>query len=143
MQNIKKDPLKFILGLFLILHGLIHLLYLTLSQDIITDPSIHWSRESWLLSSFLSDGLLKQISFILFSASILFFVAAGLLYMTEFKRRRAAVYFSAIFSSMTILIFWNGTLQHLDDQGFVGIIINIAIMIIVYLRLSKLQRSGK
>ena len=137
----KKNNFKLIFGLFLILHGLIHLLYLGLSQDLITDPDIHWSRESWLLSNFLSDGFLKDISLILYSASILFFLVAGLLYMTEFKNRKAVVYFSAIFSTITILIFWNGSLQHLDDQGFVGILINIIIMIIVYLRSSKFQNS--
>ena len=137
----KKDSQNFTFGLFFILHGLIHLLYLGLSQDFITDPSIHWSRESWLLSNFLSDGLLKNISLILYSGSILFFLIAGLLYIIEFEKREAVVYFSSIFSTITILIFWDGSLQHLDDQGFVGIMINISIMIIVYLRSSKNRSS--
>jgi len=34
----------------------------------------------------------------------------------------------AAFSSVLYLLFWNGGLQKLDNQGWVGILINLAIL---------------
>ena len=39
---------------------------------------------------------------------------------------------SAIFSSLVFVLFWDGNLQKLDDQGGIGVLINIAIILAVF-----------
>jgi hypothetical protein len=36
---------------------------------------------------------------------------------------------SAVFSSVVILLLWNGKMQRLDDQGLIAVLINVAILI--------------
>jgi hypothetical protein len=44
---------------------------------------------------------------------------------------RTAVTVSAVFSVVVYILFWNGRWQHLDGQGGVGILIDLAILVTV------------
>ncbi len=40
---------------------------------------------------------------------------------------------SAAFSALIIILFWDGKMQKMDDKGFVGLLINIVILVGVLL----------
>lgn len=53
-------------AIFMILHWLVHLWYVTLSlRSIPYQPEMGWSGESWLLTNMLGDGGARTIASIL------------------------------------------------------------------------------
>jgi hypothetical protein len=38
---------------------------------------------------------------------------------------------AAAFSAVIVILFWDGKMQKLDDQGGIGLLINIAILVAV------------
>jgi hypothetical protein len=40
---------------------------------------------------------------------------------------------AAVFSTMIFLLFWDGKFRALDDKGWVGILINLAIIVVVFI----------
>ena len=44
-----------------------------------------------------------------------------------------AAVFTAVFSSAVVILFWDGKFKRLPDKGFVGVLINIAVLIVVLL----------
>jgi hypothetical protein len=49
--------LRFLIGIFIVLHGLVHLWYVVLSQGLVEfEPEMGWTGESWLLSRLLGES---------------------------------------------------------------------------------------
>ena len=49
--------LRFVISLFIVLHGLVHLWYFTLSQRLVEfKPEMGWSGRSWIFTNFLGDN---------------------------------------------------------------------------------------
>ena len=49
--------LRFLFGTFVVLHGLVHLWYFTLSQRLVEfKPEMGWTGKSWILSNLLGDS---------------------------------------------------------------------------------------
>ena len=122
-----------IAGVFFLLHGLVHLLYLGQSARLFElQPGMLWPDESWAFSKLLGqDGtrrlasiacILAAAGFALGSAGIFFNLACW----------RMAVLASAVFSAILYFLFWNGRAQHLANQGGIGILIDAAILIAVF-----------
>ena len=117
-----------IFGVFLVLHGLVHFLYIAISQEYIHDEGIHWTERSWLFSEFFSQNTVKRLAFVFYGISILLFLLAGIVVFMEIPNLKRSIFVAAIFSTITILSFWNGKLQNLSDQGFIGIALNLLIL---------------
>jgi hypothetical protein len=124
--------LRFVIGIFLMLHGLVHLLYFGQSWKLFElQPGLTWPSGSWAFSRLLGDDstrLLASISCIL--AAILF-VAGGIGILFNQTWWRPVIVGAAAFSSLIYILFWNGKLQRLDNQGGIALLINIAILIAV------------
>jgi len=125
---------RIIVAVFLVLHGLVHLLYMGQSARLFElQPGLTWPSGSWLLSKFLADGaarLVADVSCVL--AALGFGVAAvGLILDQTWWRPTVAA--TAVFSALLYVLFWNGQLQRLDQQGAVAILINAAILVIALL----------
>jgi hypothetical protein len=126
------NVIKVVAAVFLVLHGLVHLLYLGQSAGLFElQPGLHWPDGSWALSRLLGDNGTRTLAgiFCLLAAAGFVLGAAGIFFGQAWWRTAAAV--SAAFSGVLYLLFWNGRVERLDQQGGVGLLIDAAILIAV------------
>ncbi len=121
-------------GVFLTLHGLVHLLYFGQSARFFAlQPGMTWPDGSWAFSRVLGDSSTRTLTAIFcILAAAGFVVGAAAIFFSQ-PWWRTAVGVSAVFSVMLYIFFWNGRLQHLDTQGGIGIMIDIAILAAIFL----------
>ncbi|MBN2348884.1 MAG: hypothetical protein JXJ22_08615 [Bacteroidales bacterium] len=121
-------------GIFVLLHGLVHLLYFGQSRRLFElQPGLKWPEDSWVFSKFPGNNtsrLLAGICFLIVAAG---FVTGGIGIMVSLSWIRPLIIGSAIFSSLLYILFWDGDTQKLADKGGVGILINIAILLAIYI----------
>jgi uncharacterized membrane protein YphA (DoxX/SURF4 family) len=124
--------IRVVAGVFLLLHGLVHLLYFGQSVRFFElQPGLTWPDGSWAFSRLLGDSGTRTLASILLIITALGFMigAAGIAFGQSWWR--TAVVASAVFSVVVYILFWNGRWQHLDAQGGVGILIGLAILVAV------------
>jgi hypothetical protein len=124
--------LNLTIGLFFILHGLVHLLYFGQSRRLFElQPGMTWPKDSWILSKWFPQSAERIIAGVscIFSATC--FVAAGIAFLADISWWRDLVILSAILSSLIFFLFWNGEMKKLHDQGAIGILINLMIVVMV------------
>ena len=118
-----------IVGVFLILHGLVHLLYFGQSARFFElQPGMTWPAGSWAFSKPLGDSATRALASILCILAALGFVVGAVGLLSSQSWWRAAVVVSAVLSAVLYILFWNGQLQHLDHQGGVGVLLDAAIL---------------
>ena len=124
--------LRYITGGFLILHGLVHLLYFGQSWRIFQlQPGLLWPDGSWVFSRLLGNDPTRVVaSFSLVMAAI-GLVVGGIAILVGQAWWQPVVVGSLIFSSILYLVMWNGRIERLSDQGVIGLLINLAILIAV------------
>jgi len=119
-----------IIGVFIVLHGMVHLLYFGHSWRLFElQPGMVWPDGSWAFSKLLGNGatrLLASTSCVLAATG---FVVGGIGILAGQDWWRPAVVGSAAFSTVIFILFWDGELQKLADKGVIGILINIAILV--------------
>jgi len=121
--------LKIIFGIFIILHGLVHLLYFGQSQRYFElQPGLTWPDGAWAFSGFLGDETTRSLSSILLVLIAIFLVIGGIGLFTKWELWRSIAVGGALLSTITYLLLWNGKIQGLDNQGLIGVLINIAIL---------------
>jgi hypothetical protein len=130
-----------VLGLFFVLHGLVHLLYFGQSRGFFQlQPGMTWPDGSWALAALLGRAgtrLAASISCVIAATG---FGVGGLGLMVRQAWWRPLVVASAAFSALLFVLFWDGELQRLDNKGAIGILINAAIVLaVVVLRWPKLE----
>jgi hypothetical protein len=124
--------IKVIAGVFLVLHGLVHLLYFGQSARLFELQSgMIWPDGSWAFSKLLGDNGTRTLAsiFCILAAAGIVIGGAGIFFGQSWWR--TAVVASAAFSGVLYILFWNGRLQHLDNQGGVGLLIDVAILVAV------------
>lgn len=125
--------LRFLISLFIILHGLIHLWFFTLSQGLVKlQPAMRepgWTGKSWFLKGFLGDSSTRSLASILFVIAAVAFVVSGFGIFFRAEWWWAALLGSAIFSSVIIFSLWDGNLKMLIDKGLVGFLISLMILL--------------
>ena len=117
------------LGMFLVLHGLVHLLYFGQSARYFElQPGMAWPDGSWALVKVLGSAGTRSTASVLLILAAVGFVAggAGAFFTQPWWRTVAAG--AAVFSSLVYLVFWDGGLQNLDNQGMVGVLINLVLI---------------
>lgn len=120
-------------GVFIILHGLVFLLYFGQNRRLFElRPGMVWPDGSWAFSKLLGDSAVRKLASIALILAATGFVTAGLAILLSSTWWRAAVVGTAVFSSLIIILFWDGKLHKLDDQGGIGLLINIAILIAAF-----------
>ena len=124
--------LKFIVGIFMVLHGGVHLLYMGQSRRLFElQPGLAWPDGSWAFARLLGDEGTRSLASVACILAGLGFAVGGLGILLGQAWWRPAVVGSAVFSSVLYFVLWNGKMQALDDQGFFGILINVAILVAV------------
>ncbi|OGD44817.1 hypothetical protein A3K69_02600 [Candidatus Bathyarchaeota archaeon RBG_16_57_9] len=123
-----------ILGIFLVAHGWAHVWYVILSQRLIEfKEEMVWTGESWVLSGFLSESVTRLISTLGYSVSLIGFVAGGVALILGRDWWRPITLASAIISSVTVVLFWDGKLSMLKERGIIGLLIDLAVIAYVTL----------
>jgi uncharacterized membrane protein YphA (DoxX/SURF4 family) len=124
--------IRVMVGVFMVLHGLVHLLYFGQSAKYFElKPGMLWPDGSWAFSSLLGDQATRNLASISLILAAIGFVAGGAGIFVGQSWWRPVVAVAAAFSSVVYILFWNGSMQNLDGQGGIGILINFAILIAV------------
>jgi hypothetical protein len=122
--------LQLIFGVFIVLHGLVHLLYFGQSaRRFELRPGLTWPDGSWVFSRLLGDQSTRKLASLACIVAAVGFVAGGAGLLISQVWWRPIVVAAAAFSSVVFILFWNGKLRHLDDQGGVAILINLALLL--------------
>ena len=122
--------LRFIVSVFIVLHGLVHLLYFAHSRRLVElRPEMVWPEGSWAFSKLLGDEATRLLASISYVLAAIGFVAGGTGILLRQDWWRPVVVGSAAFSAGIIILFWDGAMQMLDDKGGIGLLINLAILV--------------
>jgi len=117
-------------SIFVLLHGLVHLLYFGQSQRYFElQAGMTWPNPSWILSNVLKERDIQLICSTFCIIDALFFAVGAVALFFELSWSEYLIIIGCIISSITYVMFWNGKLQRLDNQGGIGILINIGIFI--------------
>ena len=123
---------RIIMGLFLIAHGLVHLLYLGQSRKLFELSSgMVWPDESWAFSSLLDQDAARRLASGFCLLAALGFALGGLASLFQAGWWRVVVIAAAAFSILLYVLFWDGTMHKLHDQGLIGTLISLAVIGVV------------
>ena len=124
--------IKFIVSAFIVLHGLVHLLYFGQSARMFElKPGMTWPDGSWAFARLLGDNATRTLAsiFLILAAAGFLISGAGNLFGQSWWR--TAVVATAAFSGVLYILFWNGRWKNLDGVGGVGLLIDIAILVTI------------
>jgi hypothetical protein len=120
--------IRLVLVLFIILHGLVHLLYAGQARRLFElRPGLVWPDDSWLLSGRLDAPAVRNLAGLLYVLAAAGFVLGGIGLLIGQPWSRTVVVASALLSTGGVLLFWDGTAQKLPDQGLIAVLINIGL----------------
>ena len=121
--------MNIIFGVFIVLHGLVHLLYFGQSARFFElAPGMLWPTGSWAFSKLLGEEANRNLASVLLALAATGLVVGGVGILASQSWWRPVIVGSTIFSSVIFILFWDGLAQHLDNKGAVGILINAAIL---------------
>ena len=121
--------IQVIAGVFLVVHGLVHLLYFGQSaRRFELQPGMLWPDGSWAFSKLLGVNGTRTLAsiFCILAAAGFMIAGAGILFGQPWWRM--VVVASAVLSVVLYILFWNGKLKQLANQGGVGILIDVAVL---------------
>jgi hypothetical protein len=97
-----------LLSAFIIIHGLIHITFEFSIYDPNTSDYVGWTRQSWILSNTLGVTAVTIIGLILWSLTIIGFVAAGIILLLKKKEWRLVAIVASFVSLVAYLFLWDG-----------------------------------
>jgi hypothetical protein len=123
--------LIWIYALFVLGHGIAHMVYTSLAMGWLPklENQSTWSGASWLLTGSLGLPTTRILGAIFFTAiTVLFAFTAG---AVGFKEPWAATWllWTAVASSLGLILFWDGSPQDLISKGLIGVAINIGLLV--------------
>ena len=117
-------------GIFLILHGLVHLLYFGQSARLFElQAGMTWPDGSWAFTRLFGNratGILASAACILAAIG---FTTGSIGLFTIQAWWQPVIVGSAAFSAVIFVLLWDGRLHALANKGLVGILINLAILV--------------
>jgi hypothetical protein len=124
--------MNLLFGVFIALHGLVHLLYFGQSARIFElKPGMTWPDGSWAFSRLLGNDATRVLAAVALILAAVGLAAGGIGIATNQAWRRVVVAGAAAFSAVVYLLLWNGRNQNLDGQGAVGVLIDLALLLVV------------
>ena len=119
---------RILFGIFIVLHGLVHLLYFGQSVRYFElQPGMVWPDGSWAFSRLLGDEATRKLAGILLILTAIGLIAGGIGILLRQAWWGPVVVGSAAFSAVIFILFWDGAAQALDSKGGVGFLIDLAI----------------
>jgi hypothetical protein len=124
--------LKFVAGAFMVLHGLVHLLYVGQSRRLFElQPGMVWPDGSWAFSKLLGEEATRWLASLSCLVAALGFAVGGAAILAGQAWWRPVVVGAAACSAMVFVLFWDGRRQKLADQGAIALLINLAVLVAV------------
>ncbi len=122
--------LNTLISIVLMLHGLVHIWYIVLAQGWVEfQADMGWTGSSWLFSSWMEEGMLVWLATICYGLSAAGFFVAGAGSLGNQEWSRPWLIGSALFSSLILILFWDGRPGMLVEKGLLGLLINLAVLI--------------
>ena len=126
--------LNIIFCVFILLHGLVHLLYFAQSWRLLElTEGMTWPDGSWLFSRLIGEAWNRKLAGVSCILAAVAFATGGIGILFEQVWAFYITALAAYFSSVVVILFWNGKFEKLSDQGGVGLLINIGILAWLYL----------
>ena len=114
--------LNVFIGLFMVLHGLVHGLYSGQSVRLFElRPGMGWPDGSWAFSKIFSEKAVRALASILFIIAGLGFVTGGIFIFIKQPFWRPVVMSSSLFSSILFILFWDGKIKKLAELKMYGL----------------------
>ena len=120
---------RILFGVFLTLHGLVHLLYFGHSARLIRlQPGLAWPIDSWAFSGLFAERRMRWVAgaLCILSAAGFVFGAVGVVRVRSWAD--PVVVASSGISILLFILFWDGHLRRLDQQGAVAVLLDLAIV---------------
>ena len=122
-------------GIFLVFHGLVHLLYFGQSaRRFELTPGMTWPDGAWAFAKWLTPTAARVAGCALMLMAALGFAAAGAGVLLRQAWGGPAAAWVAVFSTVSYILLWDGRFKKLHNQGAIGILINLAILGAVFWR---------
>lgn len=120
-------------GIYLIIHGLIHSLFLMYSLNEDKQTYTGWSGKSWLLDNFFDSNLVDIIGKTIWILIIILFIISGagilgLPIITDYKE--PLIIFTSVLAIFAFIIFFNG-LYPTPYHYLIGLSIDIVLIVFV------------
>jgi hypothetical protein len=123
---------RIVFSLFIVLHGLVHLLYVGQSARVFElQPGMAWPDGSLMFGRLLGEGAGRTLASVLLGLAAVTFVAGGAGILARQAWWRGVVVGAACLSAAIYLVFWDGRFQNLPDKGAIALLINAAILVAV------------
>jgi hypothetical protein len=123
---------RFLFGVFIVLHGLVHLLYSAHSRRLVQLGSeLAWPDGSWAFSRLLGSDATRLLASVLYVLAAIGFVAGGAGVLVGQAWWRTVIVASAAFSAAIVVLFWDGKRRMMVEKGLLALLINIAILVAV------------
>ncbi|KPK19745.1 MAG: hypothetical protein AMJ70_08565 [Dehalococcoidia bacterium SG8_51_3] len=119
-------------GIFLVLHGLVHLLCFGHGMRFFTlKEGLNWPDGSWLFVNLFGNEATRMIAAIACVIAAVGFVTGAVGLFASQSWWNSVIIASAAFSTLIFVLFWDGVAAALADKGLFAILINAAIMVSV------------
>lgn len=119
-------------AIFLILHGLVHLLYLGQSMKWYElGKGMTWPENSWAFSGLFGNKATRAIAGFSCVVATLVFITGSVLLFAKQPVWLWITVGAASFSSLLVLLMWDGKMKELANKGLFAILINAAIIILL------------
>ena len=126
--------IRILIGIFIVLHGLVHLLYLGQSSRVFElRPGLEWPDGAWAFANFLGTETTRMLANIFLVIAALLFVGGGTGVLFNQEWWQLVVIVAAVFSTIVYILLWNGKFERMADNGWVGILINLVILAVLIL----------
>lgn len=130
MKKERNWSLNIIVGIFFLLHGLVHLLYSGQSVRLFQlQPGMVWPDGSWAFTTLFGNETTRIIASGACVLAAVGFVAGGILLFTTQPWWQPVTIAAAIFSAAIFILLWDGHLQALANKGLFAILIDVAILV--------------
>jgi hypothetical protein len=124
--------MRVFIGVIMLLHGLVHLWYVTLSQGLVAfQPEMGWTGRSWLLTNALGDGTVQFLATVVYAAATVLFLVAGGGLIARQGWARGWTIAAAVVSVLAIVIFWDDSFRLPVEKGLIGLLLDLALLVAV------------
>lgn len=122
--------MRILFGLFLAAHGLVHAMYVGQALRVFeVKPGMMWPDGSWALAGLLGNPGVRWLVAAIFSLIAAAFVVSGVALIARQAWWGQVAAATAVVSTITLLLAWNGQLRGLDAQGLYAVVINVVVVV--------------
>lgn len=122
--------MQLIIGIFVLLHGLVHMWFVTLSQGWVEfQTDMGWTGKSWLLTNWMGQDLIKNAATTMYGLATLLYLVAGIGLLAKQNWTQPWMIGASIVSVVAILVFWDGNFSLLVQKGLLGFLISVGLLV--------------